>query len=245
VNYDDETLMAYADGELDADQRAAITAAIEKDQALAARVAQHRAIRGQIADAYAPVLEQPVPAELRDAVAAARQTGNKVIEFPKNTGRAVAQRWGKREWLAMAASILLGVVFTWRFMGPEGANVLSEDGKLVASGRLDYALSKQLASAQRNEQEVSIGVTFRSKTGEYCRSFNLHESDIAGLACRTQDRWRIEALHAMPAQSEGMRQAGSSMPPEVLALVEQRIAGEPLDATAEQGALLSDWDPAH
>ena len=35
VNYDDETLMAYVDGELDAERRAEIAAAIERDPALA------------------------------------------------------------------------------------------------------------------------------------------------------------------------------------------------------------------
>jgi anti-sigma factor RsiW len=48
VNFDDETLMAYADGELDAGLKAQIDAAIEQDPALAQRVEQHRTLRARI-----------------------------------------------------------------------------------------------------------------------------------------------------------------------------------------------------
>ena len=64
MNYDDETLMAYADGELDAESSAAISAAIERDPVLAQRVERHRALRHQVTAAYASVLEQPVPERL-------------------------------------------------------------------------------------------------------------------------------------------------------------------------------------
>ena len=69
MNYDDETLMAYADGELDEAQRAEIAAAIEQDPELARRVEQHRALRAEVAGAFAAVLEQPVA---RTAASAAR-----------------------------------------------------------------------------------------------------------------------------------------------------------------------------
>ena len=39
MNYDDETLMSYADGELDAAKRAEIAAALQRDPELARRVA--------------------------------------------------------------------------------------------------------------------------------------------------------------------------------------------------------------
>ena len=62
--YDDETLMAYADGEFDEAQSAAIAIAVEKDPLLARRVERHRALRAEVAGAYATVLDQPVPERL-------------------------------------------------------------------------------------------------------------------------------------------------------------------------------------
>ena len=64
MKYDDEILMAYADGELDPARRAEIDAAIAKDPALARRVEQQRALRARLAGAFAKVLDQPVPERL-------------------------------------------------------------------------------------------------------------------------------------------------------------------------------------
>ena len=54
MKFSDETLMAYADGELDDDQRAAIERAVGADPALAERVAQHQALRSDVFAAFAP-----------------------------------------------------------------------------------------------------------------------------------------------------------------------------------------------
>src|SRR5256885_438663 len=45
MNFSDETLMTYADGELDAASRAVLEAAMAADPQLAQRVARHRALR--------------------------------------------------------------------------------------------------------------------------------------------------------------------------------------------------------
>jgi anti-sigma factor RsiW len=122
VTLDEETLMAYADGELDPAQRAEIAAAIEKDPALAARVEKHRALRAEVAGAFAPVLTQPVPERLRaaaigTAAPAERARGN-VVPFPTRGTRAPGAPWRAREWFAMAASLVLGVLISWRAFSP-------------------------------------------------------------------------------------------------------------------------------
>ena len=54
MKYDDETLMAFADGELDEARRAEIAAALDQDPSLAQRVERHRALRARVVDAFGP-----------------------------------------------------------------------------------------------------------------------------------------------------------------------------------------------
>ncbi len=67
----DETLMAYADGELDSAQRAEVEAAMALDPEIARRVEQHRALRKQFSATYDRVLLETVPDRL---IAAARHS---------------------------------------------------------------------------------------------------------------------------------------------------------------------------
>jgi hypothetical protein len=252
VNYDDETLMAYADGELDEPLSAEITSALERDPALARRVERHRALRAEVAGAFATVLGQPVPERLLASangpatpLAGGAQRRGEVLSFPARAKVAPAKRWGAREWTAMAASLLLGMLLSWQFLVPSQRSMITaSDGTLVARGALSRALDSQLASTQRLDDPVQIGLTFRSQDGSYCRSFALRRAETAGLACRAGDEWRIPVTASAPGSQGDIRQA-SSLPPPVLAAIEARIAGETLDAAGEENARLSGWDASH
>ena len=131
--------------------------------------------------------------------------------------------------------------------GAGSAAVTSRDGQLLASGVLAHALSVQLASAQTAQDPVQIGASFKSKAGDYCRTFTVHESTtLAGLACRQHDDWRVQILAqtTSTAQSGGAyRQAASEIPKSVLQSVDDNIAGDPLDAHAEAAARDKSWSP--
>jgi hypothetical protein len=239
VNYDDETLMAYADGELDPVQRAEIAAALERDPALARRVERHRALRAEVAGAFATVIDQPLPERL--VAAASPAARRKVVQFPKRGTQAPDAPWRAREWMAMAASLVLGVLVSWRFLASDDSGLMeSGKGALVARGALANALERQLASDQSRDAPVQIGLTFKSHDGGYCRSFLLRESGTAGLACRAGADWRVEVTTASEVPAGGVQQA-SSPPPAVLTAIEKRIAGEPLDAGGEENARLGGW----
>jgi hypothetical protein len=235
VIYDDEILMAYADGELEDAQRAAIAAAVEKDPELARRVERHRATRARVAGAFAGVLDQPLPEKL---ITAAR--GADVLQFPSRASAPQTRRWGVREWGAMAASVVLGVLASWQWLAPQQPLLSPHNGALVASGGLANALDAQLASTQREDDAVQIGVSFRSRAGEFCRSFVLREAGTAGLACRAGDEWRIAVTATAAEASGGIRQA-SAAAPAVLKEIEAQISGEPLDAAGEKDALAGGW----
>jgi anti-sigma factor RsiW len=249
VNYDDETLMAYADGELDETQRAQITAAMAQDPELARRVQRQRALRAEVAGAFASVIDQPLPERL---VVAARGDGAEsahrpprraeVVQFPGRTATPVANPWGGRQWAAMAASLVLGVLISWQLFTPPEPLMTASHGALVARGALAGALEQQRASTQRDTDLVQIGITFRMQDGRYCRSFALRAAGTAGLACHVEGEWQLAAT-AAAAGSEGDVRPAASPPPAVLQAIESRISGEPLDAAGEEQALRNSWNP--
>jgi len=123
-------------------------------------------------------------------------------------------------------------------------------GRLLAAGMLADALSQQLAGDQTAATAagpVRIGVSFRSKAGEYCRTFSLRQpAALAGLACRAGDGWELSVLartETAGGAADAYRQAASPIPPAVTAAVESQIAGEPLDARAEAAARGRHWQP--
>lgn len=249
MNLDEETLMAYADGELDAAQRAQIAAAIEKDPALAARVEKHRALRAEVAGAFAPVLNEPVPERLRTAATGvampADRTRGNVVKFPTRGTRAPSPPWRAREWLAMAASLVLGIVISWRAFSPSGsATITASNGALVAHGALATALEQQLAGNQPKDAPVSVGLTFKARDGSYCRSFTLRAGGVAGLACRSGGEWHIPVTASADAAGGDFRQAASTTPPAVMQAIEARIAGDALAAPDEARARDAGWEPA-
>ena len=65
MTVDYQTLLAYADGELEPDRVAEVERKLADDPALAARLALHRRLAARLHAAYDPVLQQPVPEGLR------------------------------------------------------------------------------------------------------------------------------------------------------------------------------------
>jgi hypothetical protein len=245
MTFSEETLMAYADNELDAQTRTAVEAAMAADPEIARRVAQHKALRGKVRLAFDNVINEPTPQRLVNAargVPAVRREGN-VIPLR----RKAPQRRGVPLWASIAASLVIGVIIGQAMLHGSGSTtVTSRDGQLLASGVLAHALSAQLASAQTDQNPIQIGVSFKSKAGDYCRTFTVHESTtLAGLACRQHDDWHVQVLAQTtpPAQGGAYRQAASEIPKSVLQSVDDNIAGDPLDAHAEAAARDKGWSP--
>jgi hypothetical protein len=138
----------------------------------------------------------------------------------------------------MAASLVLGALISWKVFVPADP-IATRDGGLVARGTLTRALDSQLASTQSGDEPVSIGVSFRTQDGHYCRSFAVTEIATAGLACRVGDEWRIPVTATAPP-TDGIRQAASP-PPAVMQVIQARISGEALDAAGEEQARSAGW----
>ncbi len=244
MNPSDETLMAYVDGELDEQARGEVEAAMRSNPDLAARVSRQQALRTRVHLAFAKVLDERVPDRLVAAARgpATRTRDGKVVP----SRRPPPRRWSWPEWVSMAASLGAGAILTFMILRhSDPVPVTSRDGQLFANATLAQALSSQLASTPQSSP-VRIGVSFRDKSGAYCRTFAVSgASALAGLACHEGDGWRVDILAQAHSDGSGTaaqyRPAASSMPAPVLQSVQERIAGDPLDAQAEAAARDHGW----
>jgi len=240
MTFSDETLMAYADGELDPQTAAAVETAMRSDPQIVQRIAQHRALRGRLRAAFDPVLSETVPERL----ALARTTATPASNVAALRLRRPSPRWSWREWAAMAASFIVGALVVIPLMrGARIEPLAMRDGHLVANGVLASALSHQLASTQAAGDPVQIGVSFRSRAAQYCRSFTLREvAPLAGLACREGADWRVRALApATPGGAGGEYRQAASPPAAVVTAIDAEIQGEALDAAHERAARDRAW----
>lgn len=239
MNWSDEQIAAYVDGELDPPARAALAAACATDAALAARVDREQALRRRLAAAFDAELDEPVPQRLLDAL---RAPPAEVVDLAAARARR-RPRWAWPEWGAMAACLAIGLFIGRALLGPAADPFEHVDGKLLARGVLAEALTQQLASEERPGAAVALPISFAATDGRYCRSFVMSGESLAGLACRGGGGWELELLApaggAGPA--DGVRPAGSDLPPAVLRAVDERIAGEPLGAAAEREVRGRGW----
>jgi hypothetical protein len=245
VNFSEETLMAYVDGELDGSTREQVERAVAADPEVARRVAAHQRLNRELHAGFDPVLEEPVPAHLVSLVRGAH-TGSKPAQLLPFRDKPVRQRAWVR-WSSLAASFVLGAL-AWHFASRmnSAAPITANHGEFIASGALEQALNAQLAADQAPAGAVQMGVSFRSRQGSFCRTFRLRDTaDAAGLACRESGGWTVQVLvHDAPAAAQGeYRQAASALPDTVLRAVEDSIAGEPLDSADEAAARAGGWLP--
>ena len=230
-------LQAYVDGELAPADVARVEAAIAADPALARQLERERALRARLRGAFDPVLDEPVPARFADLLHATRDdsrggAGAEVVGITRR--RRIAWRAPA---YALAASLLVLAASLW-LRDANGPLRMQGDG-LVASGELARALDDALASAPQARAPVAIGLSFRARDGHVCRSFT--RAALAGLACRAGDAWSIVALSHAAVDDGDIRQAGSTLPPEVQAAIDARMQGDAFDAAQERAARAAHW----
>ncbi len=230
MTHDNSIIAAYVDGERDDLAARRIEREAESDSALAAEIARQRALKQQLTAHFAPVLDEAVPDRLRNLLA----VDEKVDVSLADRREQKRARFSPMHWGALAASLVLGLTIGLQPWMPS-ANVASDNGRLVASGSLAKALDTQLASNQTGDVAVRIGLSFRDKTGRYCRSFE--GAKLSGIGCREADRWSLE--RTVQGQASGdYRQASSGA---MAAAAAEMMSGDPLDAENERAVRDRDW----
>ena len=251
MSMSDKLLGAYVDGELSESERSRVEQAMAQDATVAQRVERQQALRNSLREAYDEVLAEPIPEHL---VQAARLVGSseprQIIDLAATPAKLKRGIWGNFAPIpvraVIAASLLIGVLvglivarLSW-----SGSLIELRSGTMVARGVLATTLDQQLADAVPLAASIRVGLSFRAKSGNYCRTFTTSGAGLsAGLACREARQWQIlTAVEAVPRGATSQyRMASSTLPPLLLQAVRENMRGEPLDAQAERNARSSGW----
>jgi anti-sigma factor RsiW len=250
MTFDDETLGAYVDGELDQTTIAEIEAAARTDAVLAGRIDKARRLKAMLGGAFASVMAEPASERFTRVVAGQPAPASaEIIRFkgkpaPSPKAKAKPQTaktvptgstpgWSGGGLWAMAAclvaGVIIGVVAPWK---------TADQTALSPSRAVTVALDRQASGP--HEGPVRIGLSFKAKDGAYCRTFSAGAT--AGLACREGPAWAVRAAAPVTAGADtAYRTASSETPPAVLDAVDAMIQGAPLDAKAEAKARAAGW----
>lgn len=240
----DEMLMAYADGELDAEGVSQVEAALAEEPALARRLAAHRALKAQLQAHFESVTEEPLPKAWAATIAMARTHAAAPGKVPARYrfGRLSLSSWqlGVAWGAGMAAMLVLGLMVGTQFRRP-GLLRAGPNGTYIAAGPLANALDNQLASAQ-DDAPIRMLVSFRRGSGDYCRGFAT--AAVSGIACHDGGAWtvvnRLPGAQPPSGNADAYRQAGSTEA-ELMAEAQTMATGEPLDAAGEAAARARGW----
>lgn len=232
----DETFFAWLDGELSPEEAARVEAEVAANPELKQLADQHRAMQSRLKGSFGAVVEAPVPEGL---LAAVQKPEAEVIDLGSARQARQVRNWGSLpQWAAMAATLAVGIFVGTAIPQRGGAPVEVQGGRIYAAAALNQALDIELASAP-GSGPVRVGMTFRDQSGAICRSFT--QPAASGLACREGDRWQLRGLFAAPEGQAGDYRMAAGMDPNLAALVDETMAGEPFDAGAEKAAKANGW----
>lgn len=205
---DEAILVAYADGELDAETACEVERALEENPDAKALLADLVSSAGYVRSAFAAYANEPIPERILDDVRTAPEAGT---GGKHDLGWAVQKRL--RAYIALAASVaFLGIGFGSGMMVSD--HVAGESSTPFEAARamqfieaerafnevLENNLSGTSVKWQASDDGLGLTVTptktYRSSTSGFCREYRIerdyqerHETE-RGLACRESDgRW--------------------------------------------------------
>jgi len=252
--FSDTTLMAYADGELDAETRIEIERAIVRDAALASRLDVFTKTRRAASDAFKAHLDGPVPDALASNIAAM------VERHEDATGSATSAKGEPADNIfaldrkprfsmlrfdvALAASVALVAGGVVGYLA-SGVDDVSPSSSILTADLTNPSLPVALRSvASGDEMDLDGGsrfraiASFRDEAGNTCREFEIDYTDTStavSVACQSDEQWRVQFTVAASSADDGYAPASSL---EALDAYLMAIgAGAPLSADEEQTVL--------
>ncbi len=251
--FSDETLMAFADGELDAEITARIEAAMETDNNLMARVALFMETRAAAQDALRPMLDEPLPEALlasvygmvekadKDSHRPLGSTDDNVVSLKPISNTRKISLWVPASIAATILAVTTGIA--GYFIGEAAHNSsttgwvadLNED---VVKSKLETLVSGKPLVLEDNAGILTVAATFLDKQGRLCREFEIANKDQTGytaIACHEKTQWQLQFVMAKNETSQNYVPASGA---ETLDSYLSTIGAQPpLSTEAEMAAL--------
>ncbi len=149
-----------------------------------------------------------------------------------------------RAWGGMLACLALGVLLGARTVpasapvaaSAAGVFAVDDGGTIAAAGPLREALEQRAGgSPSGSEHGVAIGLSFRDKALDDCRTFAVDTA--MGIACKSNGQWSVTTLEHAPSAAAG------TLSPTLLLTIDAMRDGDTFDAAAETAARAKGWQP--
>lgn len=270
MTFDDDTLIAYLDGQLPETGYGPLEQALKDDAALRTRL-QALAESSELARrAFDPVLLEPVPPQLIAAIWQAPDPRARAASPKSNSPRVQGMTgwttplrpwlgWGtgRRAWSALASVVVLGLgaVIGWQWLAPsDDTHWALRQGETVANQSLALALDVSPSGRVLRTAggSVELLASFEQAGGGHCREFNRNSPDgrrdELGIACRTAEgAWQLDFLAAEQRPADrgagGYQTASDRQHGAADAFLSARVQGPALDEAEEKALIERGWAP--
>ncbi len=242
MEWNDDLLSAYLDGELPAETCAAIEAQCARDARLRQRLDQLRRVDQRLRAAL-PLPELAADDPLAALIRQSPQTrhGMQGGRLPTPQPRRLLSRH-RAPVFALAASLFgvaVGHVIT------RGSNNEAAPPGMALSSALASALEQKPSGSRltRDGETAAVLLSFKADDGRYCRAFDWQAAGkaAAGLACRESGTWQLVAWQATAAASAADYRPASGGNAAVDAAIEALGGSDALDVGAEQQLIARRW----
>ena len=262
MNYSDEELMAYVDGQLSAEEAKAIKAAVELDSDLQAKVNEFETTRQLLSHAFDEIIDEPIPQRLLDllevkpSVEPKSETAEVVSLAKHRETKSFFMRPMQQVATAASVALIIGGVVGHQFGSSQTSTlehrlVQADAGFVVAGNPLHEAL-ESTPSHEIHHVNTGVGdmimpiMSFKAVDDRYCREFEINaDSSISmGVACRIAGQWHVEVLLAAGQRAEGSLeyQPASGYSEDALnAVIDRMWNGEAFDAEQESQLISNRW----
>lgn len=249
----DEKLGAYMDGELSADEAAALEQELAKDADLQARLDALLATNKAASTLFAELDKQPMPEAVlkmlqEEPASQEPARPDNVVPFLKlGAGRFFNMP------VAIAASVALVVSFLVVDLSRQTSGAMTSIEALSAGSIDTDSALQQMLDESRSGERVILGndetgeaiLSFADSSSRFCRQLQVvsAESVAHAIACRTENNWELEAVAVTdPAPGGQFQPAGTTTPVNIISAVDGLIGdADPLGPDEETRAISNSW----